>query len=98
MSAGEAEGVKLPRSSKGKRSQFYDDPAIDQMMTFMLELMAEVSSLHERVDTVERLLDERGLVTRADIEAYKPSPEVESQRTAWTQGFTQRVLRMHDPR
>lgn len=49
--------VKLPRVSKGKRSRFFDDPAIDQMMTFMLELMAEVSSLHERQDTLERLLE-----------------------------------------
>ena len=50
-------GVKLPRVSKGERPKFFDDPAIDQMMTFFLELMTEVSVLRERVDTVERLLD-----------------------------------------
>ncbi|MFZ5748495.1 MAG: hypothetical protein ACOY45_12670 [Pseudomonadota bacterium] len=89
--------VKLPRVSKGKRSRFFDDPAIDQVMTCLLELMAEVSSLRERQDTVERLLDEKGAVTRADIEAYQPSAEVEAERSAWNNGFIRRVMRLHDP-
>ncbi len=89
--------VKLPRVSKGKRSRFFDDPAIDQVMTCMLELMAEVSALRERQDTVERLLEEQGAVTRADIEAYTPSAEVEAERSAWNNGFIRRVMRLHDP-
>jgi len=96
MSGPSADRVKLPRQSKGKRSQFYDDPAIDQVMTLMLELMAEMSAMRERVDTVERLLDERGVVSRQDIETYKPSPAVEAERTTWVQAFTQRVLRVHN--
>lgn len=90
--------VKLPRVSKGKRSRFYDDPAVDQMMTFFLELMAEFSSLHERLDTVERLLDEKGSLTRADIEAYQADPAVEAERSEWNNSFIKRVMRFHDPR
>lgn len=89
--------VKLPRVSKGKRSRFFDDPAIDQMMTCMLELMAEVSALRERQDTVERLLDERASIIRDDIETYEPSAEVEAERAAWNNGFIRRVMRFHDP-
>lgn len=94
--AGSDDQVKLPRASKGERSRFYDDPAVDQMMTFLLELMAETSALRERVDTIERLLDERGTVSRDEIEVYRPDAAVEAERSAWTQEFIRRVLRTHD--
>lgn len=95
--AGKGE-VKLPRVSKGKRPRFFDDPAIDQVMTFLLELMAETSSLRERLDTIERLLDEKGSISRADIENYRPDAAGEAERSAWSQAFIRRVMRFHDPR
>ncbi|MGJ8536080.1 MAG: hypothetical protein ACSHW2_02920 [Parasphingopyxis sp.] len=90
-------GVKLPRSSKGARSRFFDDPAIDQMMTFFLELMAETNALRERVDTIERLLDEKGSISRDEIEAYRPDADGEAERSAWSQAFLKRVMRFHEP-
>jgi hypothetical protein len=87
--------IKLPRRAKGKRPQFFDDPAIDQMMTFLIELTTEVAVLRERQDTVERLLDQHGSVTRAAIEAYRAPPEVEAERTAAREAYLKRVFRMH---
>jgi hypothetical protein len=87
--------VKLPVRTRGKRPAFFDDPAIDQMMTFMIELTTEVAVLRERLDTVERLLDERGSVTRAAIEGYQPTPAIESERAAWREAYLKRVFRMH---
>lgn len=89
--------IRLPRTSKGKRSQFYDDPAIDDLMTFLLEHMAETAALRERLDTLERLLEAKGSITRADIEAYQPSPEVEKERSDWSRAFLRRVIRLHGP-
>jgi hypothetical protein len=97
MSANDVPAVKLPLTTKGKRPSFFDDPAIDQMMTFILELTAEVSVMRERLDTVERLLDAQGSVTRAAIEDYQPTPEVEAERNAWREAYLKRVLRMHTP-
>lgn len=94
---GDASAVRLPRAAKGKRPHFFDDPSIDQVMTFLLELMAETSTLRDRVDTIERLLDERGSITRADIEKYRAPAPVEAERTEWRKGFVERVLRMHTP-
>lgn len=94
--AGSHEEVRLPRVSKGKRSQFYDDPAIDQLMTFLLELMAETATLRERMDTIERLLDEKGSVSRDEIENYLPDAQGEAERSAWVQKFIRRVLRAHE--
>ena len=90
------EDVRLPRSSKGKRPHFFNDPDLDQMMTFILELMTEVSVLRDRLDTVERLLDQKGEITRSDIENYR-STAADADRAAWRQDFIKRVLRMHQP-
>jgi hypothetical protein len=87
--------VRLPRVAKGKRPQFFDDPAIDQMMTFIIELSAEVSVVYDRLDTVERLLDAKGTVSRADIEAYRAPETVEAERMARRDAYLKRVFRMH---
>ena len=89
--------VKLPKYTKGKRPRFFDDPAIDQMMTFMVELTTEVAVLRARLDTVEHLLDTQGSVTRAAIEAFVPPPETEAEQTAWRDAYLKRVFRMHTP-
>jgi len=87
--------IKLPRKAKGKRSIFFDDPALDQMMTFILELSAEVSVLYDRVDTVERLLDTKGTINRDDIESYDPGETIESERMERRDAYLKRVFRMH---
>lgn len=87
--------IKLPRDAKGKRSVFFDDPAIDQMMTFIVELSAEVSVVYDRMDTIERLLDEKGTISRDDIEAYRPNEDVEAARNERREGYLKRVFRMH---
>ncbi|WP_205590102.1 hypothetical protein [Sphingomonas paeninsulae] len=92
-----ADKVKLPRTAKGPRPHFFDDPAIDQMMTFFFELMTEVSVIRDRLDTVERLLDTKGSVSRDDIEAYRPDAAAEAERAAVRDAYVKRVLRMHSP-
>ena len=87
--------VSLPRTTRGKRPVFFDDPAIDQMMTFLIELTTEVAVLRERLDTVERLLDAGVPVTREAIEAYQPQAAVDAERNAWRDAYLKRVFRMN---
>lgn len=87
--------VVLPRTPKGKRPAFFDDPSVDQLMTFVLELTTEVAVLRERLDTVEHLLERDGNVTRASIEAFAPSAELEAERNAWRDAYLKRVFRLH---
>jgi hypothetical protein len=89
--------IKLPRHSKGKRPYFFDDPAIDQLMTFIIELTAEVSVVYDRLDTVERLLAAKGTVSREDIENYRAPDAVEAERMARRDAYLKRVFRMHPP-
>lgn len=95
MPATPPDSVELPRFTKGKRPSFFADPAMDQMMTFILELTTEVGVLRERQDTVERLLAAKGTISRQDIEEYLPDADAESERAQWRSAFLQRVLRLH---
>lgn len=90
-----AENVRLPKYTRGRRPHFFPDPAMDQMMTFLLELTTEVAVLRERQDTMERLLERDGQVTQAAIEAYEAPDDVEEARIAWRDAYLKRVLRMH---
>jgi hypothetical protein len=87
--------VKLPRQTRGKRPHFFSSAEIDQLMTFLVELTTEVGVLRERLDTVERLLERDGKVTRASIEAYQPDAGADAERIAWRDAYLKRVLRMH---
>ncbi len=97
MDESSPDSIKLPRSTKGTRPSFFDDPSMDQMMTFILELTTEVAVLRERQDSLERLLDERGTLSRADVEAFRPDEDGEAERTQWREAFLERVLRLHVP-
>lgn len=89
--------VSLPRVAKGKRPYFFEDHNIDQVMTFILELTTEVMVLRDRLDTHERLMDAKGTISRADIEAYRPDEDVEAERNAARDAMVKRVLRIHEP-
>jgi len=90
--------IKLPRHTKGKRPYFFDDPSVDQMMTFVVEMATEISVLADRVDTLERLLERNGVVAQGAVEAYRPDDTVEKERAARRDGLVKRIFRMHHER
>jgi hypothetical protein len=79
--------------AKGKRPHYFEDPAIDRVLSITMALAGEVSVMRERMDTIERLLDARGTISRADIEAYEPDREAGRERGLLTREFIQRVMR-----
>lgn len=81
------------RRAKGKRPEYFDDPAIDRILSVLMALVAEVSVLRQRQDTVERLLEARGSITRADIEAFEPDADAAYQRGLATRAYIARVMR-----
>ena len=79
--------------AKGKRPAFFDDPAADRMLSMLTALTAEVSVLRQRLDTVERLLDTQGTLSRADIEAYTPDKAAAHERGEMIRDYIARVMR-----
>ena len=80
---------------KGKRPFFLKDPDVERVLAVTMALVQEVSVMRERLDTVERVLEEKGSLTRADIEAYTPSKKIAGERGAWTQEYLARILRIY---
>lgn len=81
------------KKAKGKRPDYFDDPAIDRLLSIIMALAAEVSVLRQRLDTAERLLDARGLLPRAEIEAYRPDAQAAYERGVETKAYIARVMR-----
>ena len=78
----------------GKRPWFFRDPDVERVLTITMAVATEVAVLRQRLDTVERLLDEKGTISRADIEAFEPTKDAANERGAWTQEYLARILRV----
>ena len=77
----------------GKRPYFLD-PAVERVMAITMAVVQELAVARERVDTLERLLDSKGVVDRSEIERFAPSPTQAAERGLWTQEYLTRVLRI----
>jgi len=78
---------------KGKRPEFFGDPDKEKLLSMVLALTAEVSVLRLRLDTVERLLEQSGALSREEIEAYAPDREAGQQRGEWIREYVARIMR-----
>ncbi|HEX8756478.1 MAG TPA: hypothetical protein VF745_09075 [Steroidobacteraceae bacterium] len=85
--------VRASAKAKGRRPQYFDDPALDRLLSMVMAVVGEVSVLRERLDTVERLLETRGSLTRADIESYTPDQAAALERANLTREYIARVMR-----
>ncbi|MFV0644739.1 MAG: hypothetical protein ACK5NN_09620 [Sphingomonadaceae bacterium] len=81
------------RKAKGLSPEYFDDPALDRLYSLTLALAGEVSVLRERQDTVERLLEAKGTISRADIETFAPEGEVARERSMETRAYIARIMR-----
>lgn len=79
--------------SQGKRPQYLDTPNHDHLLSMVMTLAAELAVARERADTLERLLEERGVVTQGDVEGYIPDREAERQRQLKHMQFNARLFR-----
>ena len=79
--------------AKGRRPEFHDNPAIDRLLSLTMAVVGEVSVLRERMDTVERLLEQKGSISRADIDAFVPDRAAGEERGLATRAYISRVMR-----
>jgi hypothetical protein len=86
-----AERPHVRRDAKGKRPQFYEVPGLDQAMSMIMVLANEVSVLHDRLDSVERVHKNLGLDMAAEIEKLTLDQGALEAREAWRQDFLSRL-------
>lgn len=70
---------------------FFDNPAVDNLISVTLELGAELWVQRERTRALEKLLAERGIVSEAQIEAVTPTAEEAARAKAERDAFVARI-------
>ena len=83
----------IPTRAKGPLPQYFDDPAVDQLHAALLALATELSVACDRLDTLERLLEKRGAMERAEIDRFEPDERAQQERAARREALVARLLR-----
>jgi len=81
-------------AASGKRPHFFEDHDVDRLLTIVWAMAGELAVTRERLDTVERLLSERQLLDRAQIDAYRPDATAAEERGRWQIEYIARLLRL----
>ena len=82
------------RRAKGKRPHFFRDPDVERVLNIAMVLAMENAVTHQRLDALERLVEQKGLLSREELEQFSPTPDAEAQRTLWMKEYIARVLRI----
>jgi hypothetical protein len=86
--------IKLLRTAKGKRPNYFSDPDVDRLLAIIVPLIGEVAVLRDRLDTVERLAEKHDLFAQDEIEKFDPSADEQQARDAWREQYLDRVFRI----
>jgi len=92
MTNGNKTSTQVPKTAKGHRPTFFKDPVNDRLMSMIMSLVTEFWVMRERLDTIEALANEKGLLLDTEIEAYEPDNERAEARERMRQEFLDRVL------
>jgi hypothetical protein len=85
----------VKRTIKGRRPQFFDDPAVDQLHGMVMAMATEMAVLYERIDTMERIADAKGVTMREELARYRPDEAAQAEREAWRQRFLGRLFYLY---
>lgn len=92
---GSIDPIKLAGAKpKGKRPFFFESHESEKVMAITMAVAQELAVMRARMDTIERLLDDGGTISRADIETFTPGKTEAEERGAWTQEYMARILRV----
>lgn len=85
--------VKIPTMARGRRNRFFEAEGVDELISMVVELTAEISTLRERMFVTERVLEQHGIEAGVEIEAYELDDGDESSMTAERQRLLATVFR-----
>ncbi|MBO0951036.1 hypothetical protein [Fibrella forsythiae] len=80
--------------AKGQRPYFFTDPMVERVLNITMAVAGELAVARERVDTLERLLESKGILTRAEIETFQPTTDQSTDRQRWHAEYIARILRI----
>ena len=83
---------QIPRKRRGQRHRFFDVDGVDELLSCVLRLTAEISAVKERLYLAERVLAKQGLDISDAIESYEPDDREQGELAASRERLIQTVL------
>ncbi|MSO97547.1 MAG: hypothetical protein EXR11_04925 [Rhodospirillaceae bacterium] len=83
---------KLTRVAKGKRPKMFDDWTDDVFMSMITALTTEMLVMRDRVDTIERIAAKKGVILKAEIDAYEFDEAELAERDAARKALADRIF------
>ncbi|MAA77488.1 MAG: hypothetical protein CML73_05600 [Rhodobiaceae bacterium] len=65
----------ISKKVKGGRKFFFDQAETDMLLSMLLSLMAEHSSVKDRLITLEAFLSDKGLLDTDELTSYTPNED-----------------------
>lgn len=76
------------------RIAFFADPDVDRVLGITMAVAQEVAAVGEKLDSLERLLVESGVLKAGALATYVAPPDVARQRLDVQEAFVARLLRV----
>ena len=73
---------------------FFKDADVERLLGIVMAVAMENAVTRQRLDALERLVEQKGLLTRAELEQFAPDRDAEAERTLWMKEYIARVLRI----
>jgi hypothetical protein len=67
-------------------------PEVERVLAITMAVAQELAVARTRIDSLERLLERKGVMTRAEIEGFEPTAAEAAERVIWTQDYIAHVL------
>jgi hypothetical protein len=82
---------KLSRVARGKRPQILNTWSEDVLLAMVTSLTTELMVLRDRVDTIERIAADKGVILKDEIENYTFDEKAQAERDAARKALGDRV-------
>lgn len=79
-------------SRQSRERPYFLTPEVERVLMVTMTLAQELAVARARVDTLERLLERKGVLTRAEVEAFEPTAAEAAESRQSTQEYVARVL------
>lgn len=86
--------VEIKSTNMAARPHFFENPESDEFVAILLALTTELAVAQDRADTLERVLEARGVIDRAELERFRPDAALVEERKARHSDYLRRVFRV----
>lgn len=86
--------VEIKSTNMAARPHFFDNPESDEFVAIVLALTSELAVVQDRADTLERILESKGLLDRQELESFRPDAALTEERKAKHSDYLRRIFRV----